>query len=394
MTEYDYTDIVRELAQKENVQDPKLDFLYASQKGDGFLGIVRAVTLTGSNKSLDLVMKVAHRNPETHEKVPLRLAYLTEIHFYEVIVPALKKLQEEYNIQPTFDNIPKYYGSISKPLNELVVLENLRMDKYDMWDRKKLMNQEHLECALKTFAKFHALSLVLKETKPKEYKRITANLTDIYEKFMQKMNMYPQLSAQIKSLLDIFDPITEKTYHEKLARFADNLQAEMESTFYYHDYDVIIQGDSWCTNAMYQYLDDNRTKPNRMKLIDFQCVKTASPVMDLVNFFYTITGKEDLDNLDHYMHLYYNTLKSETSKFNFNIENTFSFERFQKHWKSVGKFGFIVAFMARKAMQTESEGTPDVDSDDFLQGFDLAPEKALFYRAQMKDLAKHVIDRK
>ncbi|XP_065156834.1 uncharacterized protein [Atheta coriaria] len=395
MTDYDFTTIVREVGIKENIPDCTLDLKYSTNKGDGYLGTVQAVQLVGKGKKLDVVFKFSHRNPKSHESLPLRDVYLNEVKFYEEIIPAFTKLQLENHIEDGFDNVPKFYGSIKEPLNELLVLENLKVSDYDLWDRKKLMNKEHLEFALKTFAKFHGTSYAMQKINPKMYEKITESMKDdVFLRFVIKMGFTAQIQGGIKKIVNIFDSVKEKKYIDALTKFGETLPKEMEAILTFHEADVILQGDCWCNNGMYHYDSKDHTKPNDMKMLDFQLMRLGSPALDLSYFFYTISPKESYENLEYFLKVYHDALGKHLAKFNLKVEEIYPYKTFKQHWEKLSKFGLVLSFLIRKAMLTESEDAPDITEGDFLANMYVNPEKERLYHQQMKDLIIHFVDSK
>ncbi|XP_065156832.1 uncharacterized protein [Atheta coriaria] len=397
MSNYDFTDLARSIASRETINDHRLEYHSVSNKGDGYTGSVRAVSIVGSNKKLEVVFKYSHRDPIAHENLPLRHAYTSEIRFYEQIAPAFTKFQDKHNVQDPFNHSVAYYGCINEPLNECLAMENIQCSNYHLWDRKKQMNSSHLELALKTFAKLHGTSMAMKKLDPELYLNITDGLDDfnIWKDFVEKSDLYTQTSDHINTM-NIFDPNTEKKYYEKLEYFRVNMKELIDPILDYHDkYDVILQGDCWNNNAMYQYDDENdRSTPTNIKLLDWQIIQTGSIVMDLSYFFYTIASKENIDDLDKYMKFYHQALADHLNAFDLNIEEVYPYSVFLNHWKKISLFGLIQAFSMRKMMLLEQEDAPDfAEGVDYLNTMYIDEEKDKLYKQQMKDIVIHFIDR-
>ncbi|XP_065156830.1 uncharacterized protein [Atheta coriaria] len=395
MTDYDFTTIARNVATRENIKDYKLEYQYSSKKGDGYTGTVRAVTIIGSNKKLEVVFKYSHRDPRVHENLPLREIYINEIQFYEEIAPAFASFQARYNVEQPFNNTAKYYGCINEALNECLALENLRCNNHDLWDRKKLMDSAHLELALKTFAKLHGTSMAMKKLDPELYMKITAAFGEfnIWADFFQKADMYRQVSDIIQSF-NYFD--LEKPYADKLEHFRVNIHDVMNAVVTYHDqYDVIVQGDCWSNNAMYQYHDMNdRSKPKNVTLLDWQIIASGSVIMDLSYFFYTIAEKSCMDNLDYFMKLYHDSMSDHLKAFGLDIEDVYPYEVFYKAWKKLSIFGFLMTFTLRKMMLIEAKDTFDFAEglDDFMLKLHLTKDQEEVYKEQMRDIVMHFVD--
>ncbi|XP_065156831.1 uncharacterized protein [Atheta coriaria] len=397
MSSYDFTKIVRDVAASEGIQDCKLELHAASKKGDGYTGSVQAATLQGSNKKLDVVFKISHRDPKAHTTMPLQEIYTKEILFYQTIAPALMQFQKEHHIKDPFHNLPAYYGHIDEPLHECIVLENLRERNFDVWDRKQMMNPGHLEVALKAFGKYHSTSMAMKVLDPDLFKKITAKLNsyNILGEHAENAGMWKSVAQTVEKNEDIFDPITEAHYLERVRHYRQNVSKFILEVTNYHDqYDAILQGDCWCNNAMYQYEDmNNRLKPKDVKLLDWQLVKTGPVVMDVSYFFYSIASKETMDKLDYYLKIYHDSLSTHLKAFDLNADEVFPFDAFKSQWKRFALFGLSMTVLLRQMMLLDSDEAPDFTESSGFPEIRINKEKAITYRQQIKEVLVHFVDR-
>ncbi|XP_065170936.1 uncharacterized protein [Atheta coriaria] len=394
----EFHDIVQDVARKEDIKNAKLALQSSSNKGDGYLGMVKFGQIVGTNKTLDVVLKCSHRNPKKFEDF-IHKIYLNEIHFYERIAPTFQKFQDEHQVSQPWDNTAKFYGAIDEEHKETLVLGNLKSNGYDMWDRKQLMNEAHLKCALKTFAKFHGTSYAMQKLRPDLYKEITGTMShDLFYEVIDIMNFLTQVKTMITDIAKvIFDPEEEKTYLDVTNKFAATADEHIKAVFNYHANDVILQGDCWCSNALYHYADmSNRTEPQSMKMLDFQLAKLGSPAMDLSYFFYAAASKECFDRLDYFLKFYHDCLSDHLAEFNLKAADVLTFDQLMEHWKQVSKFGLILTFGVRKVMFVESQDAPDFTEspEDFLDKMKMSPELENLYHQQIKELIVHFIDRK
>lgn len=77
-------------------------------------------------------------------------------------------------------------------------------------------------------------------------------------------------------------------------------------------------------------------------MIDFQLCCRSSVVVDLSYLVYSGATKTILDNLEHYLKIYYKTFSNTLTSFNLDPQTIFSFEDLQREWKIHSKFGFII----------------------------------------------------
>ncbi|XP_065163885.1 uncharacterized protein [Atheta coriaria] len=394
----EFNELVQDVARKEDIKNAKLELQSSSNKGDGYLGMVKFGQIVGSNKTLDVVLKCSHRNPKAFGDF-IHKIYVNEIHFYEGIEPSFHKFQDEHQVSQPYNNTAKFYGAIDEEHKETLVLENLKSKNYDMWDRKQLMNEAHLKCALKTFAKFHGTSYAMQKLRPDLYKEITEKMDhDVFYEVLDKMKYLEQMKTMIDNLTTaLFDPVKDKTYVDIMDTFAANINKDINAAFDYHANDVILQGDCWCSNALYQYEDmSKRAEPKNMKMLDFQLTKLGSPVMDLSYFFYAAASKECFDRLDYFLKFYHDSLSDHLAEFNLKAADVLTFDQLMEHWKKVSKFGLIMTFAVRKVMLVESQDAPDFTEapEDFVDNIKMSPELENLYYQQIKELLFHFINRK
>ena len=61
-------------------------------------------------------------------------------------------------------------------------------------------------------------------------------------------------------------------------------------------FSVPNHGDAWGPNFLYRYDSADRSRPSDIRLLDFQLMRLASPVLDLLFFLYSVTTCEERDN--------------------------------------------------------------------------------------------------
>ncbi|KAK9732405.1 Ecdysteroid kinase-like family [Popillia japonica] len=81
----------------------------------------------------------------------------------------------------------------------------------------------------------------------------------------------------------------------------------------YPEYMRFLQdkGDCWSNNMMVLYEDELEEIPLDVMLIDWQLIRKASPVHDIMNLFFSVISKESLDNCDKYKTIYYEELSRQ-----------------------------------------------------------------------------------
>ncbi|KRT78401.1 hypothetical protein AMK59_7341, partial [Oryctes borbonicus] len=131
-------------------------------------------------------------------------------------------------------------------------------------------------------------------------------------------------------------------------------------------------------------------------LIDWQLLRQASPVFDISYFFYTISSQEGLDNLNHYLELYYQELRERIKGLGSDPDTLYPLHVFRKEWKENSKYGFAMAFMLVRMMLSADDEIVSMEGLDFGNAEDMQrmypklKEEDEFIR-RMKALAEHMI---
>lgn len=177
-------DLLDQISKENNFTDYSVQVRPGSNVGDGFSGELSSVTISEKNgeKQLQLVCKIAPSNKQRRKEFFTEHFFEREAFFYKKLMPTFAKFQEEKNIPKDgqFLAYPKCYAAVIDSENEqfAIILEDLRPKGFTMWNKAKLSPVENLRLSMREIAKFHALSMTMKDQKPDEFADFT-KLTDI-----------------------------------------------------------------------------------------------------------------------------------------------------------------------------------------------------------------------
>uniref|UniRef100_A0A1B6LUW8 CHK kinase-like domain-containing protein n=1 Tax=Graphocephala atropunctata TaxID=36148 RepID=A0A1B6LUW8_9HEMI len=252
-------------------------------------------TLDSSDHSISLIIKaplVVGGIVEQFGDV-LKEAYEKEPKYYELIDKSYKLIKH--------DVVPKHYKS-PNPL--CVVLEDLTTSGYVMVDRHKLLDFDHCQLYIKASAKLHALTIALYKTHP-----------DIIQSIVKESPSSAEKSETIfKNLIpNLFKCMAAYLEDKNCKEFSDIFQDASKNENFYDVYKetekteskltAVIQGDPWCTNMMFKY--GNSGEVVGVKLFDFQNLKFATPVRELVTFVWVSAHPQVRENRLHDLYQLY-----------------------------------------------------------------------------------------
>lgn len=79
-----------------------------------------------------------------------------------------------------------------------------------------------------------------------------------------------------------------------------------------------------------------------MKLLDFQLCRESTPIHDLSYFFYSGASESDLNQLEHYLDIYYKSLAETISLSGENPDHIFPYNVLISEWKENALYGVLM----------------------------------------------------
>lgn len=244
----------------ENIplKNVKINVTGQSEKGEGYIGDIAFVTLTGLNelneeKELYLVLKMGKRSKTTRETFDVRRVCLREIYVYDKVFPVFKKFQQ-YRGTKIFDVVPKCYKTIVQDDVEVLVLENLKKRGFELNDCQIPMNDRHILYILNKYALFHATSFAMREQDKIAFEKLTANYDNMHKRIMLTDNMKSFISGRFERMREVIKE-TDQELEKLLVKVFEKGSAEKLAEVINADVEefVIVHGDCWNNNFMFKY---------------------------------------------------------------------------------------------------------------------------------------------
>ncbi|XP_072379901.1 uncharacterized protein [Diabrotica undecimpunctata] len=361
----DHKALLDRIASENGFTDYELLASSGSNKGDNFTGILTAVTIKNKEKSLDLILKSSRKNMSSKEAKDSHInVNKREILLYERVFKEFQKFQEEHNIQDPFESVPKYYSSFTEEGHDSLVLENLKTQQYELWNKKIAMNPGHIKAVLIEYAKFHAVSLAMKQKNPELFNALAETNLDNpmekpsegNEKNQEKFKSFftATLSLGYKAVKDDIALTESLKKYEGIA--LENIFKSRQPEYKL----VVTHGDCWCNNFMFKYQDPkDKTEPQSLRVIDWQMSSFGSPCGDLSYFLVANASEEVLDDLQTYLHVYHDKLSSQLRDFNLDPEEVFPFSKFENHFKLFMSYSLFLALLITKVTLSDADEIPE-----------------------------------
>lgn len=221
--------------------------------------------------------------------------YSKEPRVYNYLLP---KMREKINI----DFGPK---SFYCPRENTLVLADLKEDGYVMLNKFDQLDFPHCQAVLESLAKFHATSVVLYHENPGLIKSVTEE--EAYRSDGHSVTGTPKwLKLCMQRFADIVDEMDVKLSTKELIRnkieniweIAINISKPSINSL-----NVLNHGDCWTNNILFKH--NSNGDIISVKFVDFQFFRFASPVLDLITFFYTSANQEVRKNKQQELYTIY-----------------------------------------------------------------------------------------
>lgn len=147
--------------------------------GDNYGSTMLSLTVTvkdkssgGGQENWDLVAKMSPTVPMLRDIFQIDLTFPKECSIYTTAAPELNKFQRESKVprQLQLNVFCDCFGARDKDNEPILVLENLKMQGYEIGDRSKGFDQVPLiEYILTNLAQFHAVPIALRYAKPEVF---------------------------------------------------------------------------------------------------------------------------------------------------------------------------------------------------------------------------------
>ncbi|XP_063932766.1 uncharacterized protein LOC135144644 isoform X2 [Zophobas morio] len=323
----------------ENFKDISVKIQGNSEKGDGYMGDIIFVSVEGttdnqSSKKYDLVLKCSKKSKALRETSPVKEAFLNEILMYKEVLPYFIQYQKEKGVAAPFNSVPKCYGSFTGKNMEIIVLENLKSNGYELWPRKEPLSRRHIDLIVTEYGKYHATSLALQHQRPTDFQKFLDTVIDIIEIFTKTNDQQILFGTPIDQSCELLKGDLDDSI---LLRWK-GLKNQIESIFgdmikTSTGLKVILHGDCWNNNFMFLHKTGEEKIPLKVAFLDWQVSRFASPIVDLSYFLFACLSKEDLEELDVILVLYHTTFVNHLVQLGIEKPDTlYPFDQFLGEW--------------------------------------------------------------
>lgn len=229
-----------------------------SSKGDGYLSTIYSITATSRNEVEEqkkcFIAKVATNDEETRKKMSIRSFFLTEVYFYDKVMPVFYDFQKRKG-SIAFDHVAKCYATRLESVPEILVFEDLKQQGFDLWNRRLPMPESHIKKILELYGNYHAVSVALRDQEPKTFEVLKSGSMDALIVCLQNYSekTVNTLTELLKSHLPYLEENSTETITDKYRKIIANWQQIIVNSGSKDDPKMVFcHGDTWCNNIMFK----------------------------------------------------------------------------------------------------------------------------------------------
>ncbi|XP_058454340.1 uncharacterized protein LOC131432220 [Malaya genurostris] len=380
-----------------------LEITAGSSKGDNYSCTIHRIRATcrGTGKQVCIIAKLPPQNELRRKQFFIRSSYDREISVYNEIFPMMMEFQLSKGLKPSesFHQVPHCLGTSFVDHEEAIFMRDLREEGFRMVDRQKDMSLEHFQLMVRALARLHATSLALKDQHPERMKRFI-DMPEILTLPDANAMMEPWWSQMATRTMDLLDETKEPDVLQRTKKVLTKSWPELTNVLFKGEhaepYAVIAHGDCWHNNLLYKHEDN---KAVDIRLLDWQCCRYTSPVVDLTCFIFIASSKAFRD--EHYQHLldyYYNNVADSIRRLGSDPEQLFPRTAFHQQLARFGWAGLVMAAICLPVITTKAEDVPDLEQfveqidagEDVSKAFGSGVVEAT-YRQKMTDCCRDMV---
>ncbi|XP_050089389.1 uncharacterized protein LOC126573372 isoform X1 [Anopheles aquasalis] len=351
------------------------------KKGDSYLSELYRIQLFDDSGdqpvSVNAVVKTIPKNVGRRNTFRSADFFRNEYNFYTVVLKELYSFQSKRQPKHPFNDIPKCLAAYSDGENDFIVLEDQSQYGYGTASRATAITLEEGMRCMHSLGRLHALSLAMKDQEPERIQRITATIVETYysadrepwyRNFMQRLIPISKHALDLVCAEDEQEHSSMGEFKCAVERFLDSniYQMMIEMTHTHNRNSVINHGDCWLPNFLFHH-----DSAMAVRMIDFQMVRFASPVLDIMLFVYTCTDQElRKTHYDDLLQAYHMSCCELLQELGSNSGVVFPRSELEKELDQFGRFGCAIAMESIPLSLLDDADVADLNS---IEGTEAVP---------------------
>ncbi|KAB0794516.1 hypothetical protein PPYR_11355 [Photinus pyralis] len=357
------------------IQNYELKCSPAIEDGENFGGVILNVDLLGVKNSdvpiNHFIIKCSPRSALAHSAVPFVNVYNLEIYLYSTIFPEFLQIQKEKDVGEVFQPSPKFYTSLIKHREEMLVLEDVKLRWYVHHHRYLPLNYDHVLIMVKQYAKIHALSYAIRDQKAQVFQEFQKNMCKHFYEDLNYGSFDEYITHRFTYALQALNRDHDGVLYDKFLNFYENWNSILKGLMSKSRYPVICHVDCGISNALFKYQHSTKIPVDAI-ILDWQHSRMDSPAVDLVTFILSSADTSALEQFDGLVVEYYNSLSSFLRELGSDPNEVLPFEVLKSELKTYGIVGLFMTVLLLHVYAAGDQKLPSLVTDEsYSDGFAL-----------------------
>lgn len=241
-------------------------------KNDGIMCDLYHAIINDSNsrKKVEVIIKKAPYEKVHRELRLIEAAYQNEIRFYAIVTFKISPFQRRLKIEPSMP-VASYVTSQCDRGNEMIVLKDLRVEGYRMFDElDQELDEDLVKLIFRAYGKFHALSFCWKQQFSEDFRESVEPFINIWEARVKHDKFVEEYKMLIQECIDMLNGPEHNPIKDKLERYLEDFKQYFLSTILYQgEYGCLLHGDCTLQNMMFRVNVSTVNNNNFLLIINF-----------------------------------------------------------------------------------------------------------------------------
>ncbi|XP_044758337.1 uncharacterized protein LOC123316359 [Coccinella septempunctata] len=353
-----FQSVVERMMKSKDIENYKFEIDGGTAKSDGFIGDVIFFNIQHESEKEHLVLKTAKTGETIRKRIDADTAYDREICMYTKVLPAL----EQFTRRKGLSVIPSFIPKVLFNFKESLVMENLKMRGFHMWNKNKMMGMAHIKLLFENYGVWHGITMAFKDQQPDEFSSCVQGWIDSRFSLNKAFGLTTHFSREFSEVLKL---LAEKGRHD-LVDVYKKFEGRIDDYVYRRDLPerdmlIISHGDAWCNNFLFKYKDgEKQSQPNQVYFLDFQLSRPESPATEISSVLYNMGDRECFENFQNLLSVYHDKLSETLRSLGSDPDKLFPMDILKRHLGQYAFFSVLHSFIYTRVAQCQLDEAPDL----------------------------------
>ncbi|XP_047036540.1 uncharacterized protein LOC124642240 [Helicoverpa zea] len=381
---------INKVAHDKGIEDFEYTVDCISAKRANYIANVFRVEIRDTNSDENDISVIVKCLVYSERQVLFHKLHEREVLAYAKVISKFQQLQNVLYEHERLELSECLYSN-TEDANEVIILEDLKAKGYIADD--KLVKFENLgikeiSAVISELAKFHALSFVFQTKETMTFAETKSDFHDLLyqDHFLNKTKLRNYFFESFEMSLKVVKDEDAKKKLEKVdVKLLELLQMYTKPS----KTNILCHGDCWVNNMLFKH------ETEKVSFIDFQAMRYANPVTDIMYFLYICTDSAfRTEHLELLKVIYYDNLKVFLNKFDIKAEEVYKKEDFNTDFEEFRAYGLLIAMIELRivAMAAADESLLRGSRLDLSMDSSEIPEENELFKYKVNDVVQESVD--